>query len=171
MTNTTLDREIEGRLEEHEIRYTRGRRSVVTALASSDGPRSVAALHTQIGLGVPLSSLYRTLSVLEETGVVVHHFSASGVTRYELAEWLQGHHHHLVCTNCGSIDDVLLPRPSRAWSMTLSMRSAPSPLSRQVITNSRYTDSVHDVNKISCGQGQRSRSCLRLNGGPERIDI
>ena len=110
MTNTTLDREIEGRLEEHEIRYTRGRRSVVTALANSDGPRSVAALHTQIGLGVPLSSLYRTLSVLEETGVVVHHFSASGVTRYELADWLQGHHHHLVCTNCGSIDDVSLPQ-------------------------------------------------------------
>ena len=110
MTSASLDREIEGRLGEHEIRYTRGRRSVVTALASSDGPKSAAALHTQIGLTVPLSSLYRTLSVLEETGVVAHHFSVSGVTRYELADWLQGHHHHVVCTNCGSVDDVSLPQ-------------------------------------------------------------
>jgi Fur family ferric uptake transcriptional regulator len=110
VTSTSLDREIKGRLGEHEIRYTRGRRSVVSALAGSDGPRSVAALHTQIGLSLPLSSLYRTLSILEETGVVVHHFGASGVTRYELAEWLQGHHHHLVCTNCGSVDDVSLSR-------------------------------------------------------------
>ena len=108
MTSTSLDREIKGHLGEHEIRYTRGRRSVVSALAGSDGPRSVAALRTQIGLSLPLSSLYRTLSILEETGVVVHHFGASGVTLYELAEWLQGHHHHLVCTNCGSVDDVSL---------------------------------------------------------------
>jgi len=58
---------------------------------------------------MPLSSLYRSLAVLEESGVVVRHFTKSGVARYELAEWLQGHHHHLVCLDCGKVEDLALP--------------------------------------------------------------
>jgi len=82
----------------------------VSALAVSDGPRSVTELQSAIRETVPISSLYRTLSVFEAAGVVVPHFSKSGVTRYELAEWLRGHHHHLVCVDCGAIDDVSLPQ-------------------------------------------------------------
>lgn len=108
-TTKSLDREVEGRLRTSEIRYTRGRKMVVTALAGSDGPMSAAELHSEIGTEVPLSSLYRSLSVMEQAGVVVHHFGAGGVTRYELAEWLSGHHHHLICVNCGKVEDLQLP--------------------------------------------------------------
>jgi Fur family ferric uptake transcriptional regulator len=62
-----------------------------------------------IGGSVPLSSLYRTLSILEETGVVAPHYSVKNLARYELAEWLAGHHHHLVCIDCGTIDDIIIP--------------------------------------------------------------
>ena len=31
-----------------------------------------------------------------------------GLTRYELAEWLAGHHHHLVCLICGTVEDIEL---------------------------------------------------------------
>jgi Fe2+ or Zn2+ uptake regulation protein len=31
---------------------------------------------------------------------------SDGVIRFELAEWLTGHHHHLVCTSCGIVVDV-----------------------------------------------------------------
>jgi Fe2+ or Zn2+ uptake regulation protein len=62
-----------------------------------------------VGGEVPLSSLYRTLAILEEAGVVSHHLGAKGLTRYELAEWLTGHHHHLLCTRCGSVSDVQIP--------------------------------------------------------------
>lgn len=108
-TTTSLDREVEGRLRDAEVRYTRGRRRVVSALAESDGPMSAAELHALIGNSVPISSLYRSLSVMEEVGVLVHHLGARGVTRYELAEWLQGHHHHLICINCGKVEDLQLP--------------------------------------------------------------
>ncbi len=109
---TTLDREVEQRLRDRDVRYTRGRRSVVAALAAADGPRSAAELRGGGSAGqVPLSSLYRTLAVLEEAGVVVPHFGAKGVTRYELAEWLTGHHHHLICVNCGTVEDVAIPQP------------------------------------------------------------
>jgi Fe2+ or Zn2+ uptake regulation protein len=109
MTTTTLDKQVELRLLEHEIRFTRGRRVVVSALAKAPGPLSAAELSDLLGDEVPLSSLYRTLAILEETGVAVHHLAARGPTRYELAEWLTGHHHHLVCVECGSVSDVEMP--------------------------------------------------------------
>lgn len=107
---TTTDREVAKRLHEQEVRYTTGRRAVVATLAGSAGPRSAAELHAEIGASVPLSSLYRSLTVLEEVGVVEPHFGAKGITRYELAEWLKGHHHHLICIDCGSVDDIELPK-------------------------------------------------------------
>jgi len=109
---TTVDQRIEERLAARGIRYTRGRRSVVSALASADGPRSAAELASSVR--VPVSSLYRSLGVLEEAGVLAPHNGARGVTRYELAEWLSGHHHHLVCIECGGVEDVDLPRGREA---------------------------------------------------------
>ena len=108
---TTLAREVEKRLREHAVRYTEGRRAVIKALGSADGPRSAAELHQELGAGVPLSSLYRSLSVLEAAGVVMPHFGTKGLTRYELAEWLAGHHHHLICIECGSVEDIEIASP------------------------------------------------------------
>lgn len=113
MTNSALDKQIEHRLQEREIRYTKGRKTVVDALTRVDGPLSATEIHTRVEPAMPLSSLYRSLTVLEEAGVLVPHFG-QGVTRYELAEWLTGHHHHLVCVDCGSVDDIELPEPLEA---------------------------------------------------------
>lgn len=107
---TPMDREVEGRLSDHDVRYTKGRRAVVETLAGSEGPRSAAELHADMERGMPLSSLYRSLAVLEQAGVVSPHYSTKGVTRYELAEWLTGHHHHLVCVSCGVVEDIDLPK-------------------------------------------------------------
>lgn len=101
-----IDRQVERRLSEHDVRYTKGRRAVIDALSRIDGPRSAAELHGEMTSPLPLSSLYRSLAVLEEAGVVAPHFSSKGVTRYELAEWLAGHHHHLLCLTCGDVLDV-----------------------------------------------------------------
>ncbi|NND84122.1 MAG: transcriptional repressor [Acidimicrobiia bacterium] len=106
VTPPTIDRQVERRLAEAAVRYTKGRRVVVGALAQADGPRSAAELHAEIGNAIPLSSLYRSLAVLEEAGVIAPHFSSPGLTRYELAEWLSGHHHHLVCIECGQVQDL-----------------------------------------------------------------
>ncbi|NNF63335.1 MAG: transcriptional repressor [Acidimicrobiia bacterium] len=111
MTNRGFDREVEARLSETAVRYTSGRRRVVGALAAADGPRSADELHRELGSTVPLSSIYRTLAVLQTANVVVPHFSAKGVTRYELAEWLMGHHHHLICIDCGVVEDIPIPQP------------------------------------------------------------
>lgn len=106
MIKSTLDRQIELRLREQDVRFTMGRRAVVGALSGAPGPMSAAELSNELAPDVPLSSIYRTLTVLEEAGVVAHHLGAKGLTRFELAEWLTGHHHHLVCIACGSVSDV-----------------------------------------------------------------
>lgn len=110
MPTTNLDRRVATRLSEKGVRYTTGRQAVVKALSEVDGPRSATELADAIGNTVPLSSMYRTLSVLEDAGIVSPHYSVKNLARYELAEWLAGHHHHLVCIDCGTIDDIVIPR-------------------------------------------------------------
>ena len=100
---------VEERLAESSVRFTGGRRQVVTALERADGPLSAAELHDDLEGRVPVSSVYRTLAVLEAVGVVEPHHSVKGITRYEMAEWLAGHHHHLVCIDCGAVEDIELP--------------------------------------------------------------
>lgn len=72
------------------------------------GPRTAAEVATDCAGGIPVSSMYRTLSVLDETSILRKHYDADGIARYELAEWLTDHHHHVVCVSCGRIEDVAL---------------------------------------------------------------
>lgn len=109
--NASPHRQIESRMAEREVRYTSGRRTVVDVLARAEGPLGAAEVHERLKGAVPLSSVYRSLSVLEETGVLIPHFGSRGLTRYELAEWLRGHHHHLICIACGTVEDITLPEP------------------------------------------------------------
>ena len=100
-----LEREVEQRLADHGARFTTGRRHVFDTIATADGPRTASEIHRALD-SVPLSSLYRSLAVLVDAGVLAQHHGADESTRYELAEWLGEHHHHLVCVSCGSVTDV-----------------------------------------------------------------
>ncbi len=101
-----LEQAVEQRLAAEGVRLTQGRRNTVEALAKMRGPRTAAEIHGQIGSTVPLSSLYRSLSVLTDADVLSAHHGPDGVIRFELAEWFTGHHHHLICTSCGAVIDV-----------------------------------------------------------------
>jgi Fur family transcriptional regulator, ferric uptake regulator len=102
-----IDETIRQYLAERDIRYTGGRRAVVRALEIAAGPQSAAELHLRLRR-LPLSSLYRSLAILEEAGLLSLHHGQGKVSRYELAEWLTGHHHHLVCIECGAMGDFEL---------------------------------------------------------------
>ncbi|MEE8457680.1 MAG: Fur family transcriptional regulator [Acidimicrobiia bacterium] len=107
--STEVHELVRRRLSEAEIRYTSGRRTVVTAIQMASGPRTAAELATGSAGFIPISSLYRTLSLFEDTGILKKHHGPRGVARYELAEWLTGHHHHVVCVACGAIEDIDVP--------------------------------------------------------------
>jgi Fe2+ or Zn2+ uptake regulation protein len=110
--STELHELVNRRLVEQGVRYTSGRRSVVAAIQMASGPRTAAELIEGSTTTVPVSSLYRTLALLEQSEVLKKHHGPDGVSRFELAEWLTGHHHHVVCVACGAIEDVTVPRPS-----------------------------------------------------------
>ena len=75
-------------------------------LASAGRPLTIPEiLDAQPGLAQ--SSAYRNLQLLEHAGVVHRIVTNAEFARYELAEDLTGdHHHHLICTICGSVEDV-----------------------------------------------------------------
>ena len=101
-----------GFLQAEGVRFTPARRVVVRALAKAPGPQSPGDLHRALRARLPLSSLYRTLAVLAAARVLAKEHDGDGVGRYELAEWLLGHHHHLVCSTCGEVRDVGIDAPT-----------------------------------------------------------
>ena len=96
----------EERLRESGVRTTRARRLVIEKLSRLDGPRTAEEISDLLKAEVPLSSLYRTLSVLSSSGVLQRFHDGAGTARYELGEWLTGHHHHITCTKCGTTHDI-----------------------------------------------------------------
>jgi len=61
------------------------------------------------GRAIPQSSAYRNLAVLEQAGVVRRILTSRDSARYELAEDLTEHHHHLICSACGGVEDFTAP--------------------------------------------------------------
>lgn len=103
---TELHARVKNHLADNGVRYTVGRQKFIAALHAGGGPRSATRLHTAELVDVPLSSLYRTLAVLEEVGILERSHDGDGVAVFELGEWLLGHHHHLICTACDLVLDI-----------------------------------------------------------------
>jgi Fur family transcriptional regulator, ferric uptake regulator len=107
---------IAARLRRLGHRYTPGRRALVEALAGADRPLTTAELIAG-PVGLPQSTTYRNLAVLEQAGVVYRVRGSDEFARFELSEELGGHHHHLVCVSCGGIEDFT---PSSRFERSLA---------------------------------------------------
>lgn len=95
----------EARLRRVEQRYTRGRRAVIEVLASAGHPVSIGDIAGRLPQ-LPRSSAYRHLVDLQSAGLVRRVAASDDFARFELAEDLTEHHHHLLCVNCGKVIDV-----------------------------------------------------------------
>ena len=108
MSADLLHDDVASLLRTGDHRYTTGRRRVVSALHEADGPVTILRI-LELDTGLAQSSVYRNLAILEEVGAVVRIVTHDDHARYELAEALTDHHHHhLICTNCGSVSDFQL---------------------------------------------------------------
>ena len=86
-------------------RLTANREALVDTLTEAPRPLTIPEiLETRRGLAQ--SSVYRNLVVLEEAGIVHRVVGTDEFARWELAEDLTGHHHHLICASCGRVEDV-----------------------------------------------------------------
>jgi Fe2+ or Zn2+ uptake regulation protein len=102
--------EIGHRLARAGLRWTSGRRAVVEIFERAQAPLSMQELQDRAAAAkVPMSSLYRTVSDLVAASVLVKLEFDEGFARFELVDDLGSHHHHLVCVQCGNVEDFQGP--------------------------------------------------------------
>lgn len=106
---TDLHEAVDGRLRSARQRYTAGRQDLVHLLDDTTRPLTIPEILDRAE-DLSQSSVYRNLQILEQVGVVRRVITPSeGGARYELAEELTAHHHHLICRMCGSVQDFRVP--------------------------------------------------------------
>lgn len=106
----------QARLRRVDLRYTPGRRAVIDLLANAGHPVSIGDIAGRLP-ELPRSSAYRHLVDLQIAGLVRRVAASDEFARFELAEDLTEHHHHLLCVNCGKVTDVT-PTASFEQSVT-----------------------------------------------------
>ena len=96
---------IHSRLRDVNQRLTANRKAIIEVLSSTPRPLTIPEILAS-GRDLAQSSVYRNLVVLEQAGLVHRIVTNDEHSRFELAEDLTGHHHHLICANCGMVEDV-----------------------------------------------------------------
>jgi Fe2+ or Zn2+ uptake regulation protein len=96
---------VASRLRNVGQRLTTNRVSLVEALTAAPRPLTIPEI-LDMRPGLAQSSVYRNLVVLEEAGIVHRVLGTDEFARWELAENLTEHHHHLICASCGRVEDV-----------------------------------------------------------------
>ena len=96
--------ELEGILREGGVRVTRQRAAILKILAEAEDHPDASELHRrakEIDATVSLSTVYRTLSALEQQGVVQRHAFENATARFETAD--APHHDHLIDIETGAV--------------------------------------------------------------------
>jgi Fur family transcriptional regulator, ferric uptake regulator len=110
--------------------YSRGaaRDNVIDAISSQPCVLSATDIEEELrraqhgGRPISIASVYRTLELLRDHGLVNRIDLGDGVARYELTDPHGEHHHHMVCDGCGQLiafDDPGLERSINQLSRRL----------------------------------------------------
>jgi Fur family ferric uptake transcriptional regulator len=94
-------------LKQHGYKLTAQRRAVLNAIAASHDHLTPAAIHDRVRQehpGVGLVTVYRTLDILTDLGLICEVHSGGNCRSY-LMRRPQEHHHHLICSECGTVAD------------------------------------------------------------------
>ncbi len=112
------------------LRATRQRAAVSAMLDRLDDFRSAQEIHEQLRRGgdaIGLTTVYRTLTTLAESGEVDVLRNATGEAMYRRCESAH-HHHHLVCRRCGATVEIEGPAVE-SWAQRVAEQHGFSDLS------------------------------------------
>jgi Fur family ferric uptake transcriptional regulator len=105
MTDEALKlRDYEGRLREAGVRITRPRKAILKILSeTADHPDALEIFKraTVLDSTISLSTVYRTMKLLEDKGEIQRHAFAGGPSRFEQADG--EHHDHLIDIETGDV--------------------------------------------------------------------
>ena len=92
------------------LRMTDQRRTIAGVLEAADDHPDVEELYNRAVAkdpGISLATVYRTVKLLEESGILEKHEFGDGRARYETAD--REHHDHLIDMNSGEVIEFVDP--------------------------------------------------------------
>ncbi|SFR37764.1 manganese uptake regulator, Fur family [Yoonia tamlensis] len=105
MKPTILDR-----CEANGLRMTDQRRTIASVLEAATDHPDVEELYARASAadaGISLATVYRTVKLFEETGILEKHEFGDGRARYETAD--RDHHDHLIDMHSGEVIEFVDP--------------------------------------------------------------
>lgn len=106
-------------LRERSLPVTTQREQVAEALFAAGGHLSVEDVERQLrgrDLHVGKATIYRTLDLLADSGMIVERDFGEGFRRYERVPG-HPHHEHLICLRCGKVVEFQNDRLERMKSL------------------------------------------------------
>ncbi|NIJ08785.1 Fur family ferric uptake transcriptional regulator [Sphingomonas vulcanisoli] len=100
--------DIEALCAEKGLRITEQRRVIARVLSESEDHPDVEALHERasaIDSGISIATVYRTVRLFEDAGILERHDFGDGRARYEAAA--EGHHDHLIDVETGRVIEFI----------------------------------------------------------------
>lgn len=105
MTTTILER-----CEANGLRMTDQRRTIAAILQEAEDHPDVEELYNRavaVDSRISLATVYRTVKLFEETGILEKHEFGDGRARYEAAD--REHHDHLIDVHSGEVIEFVDP--------------------------------------------------------------
>jgi Fur family transcriptional regulator, ferric uptake regulator len=102
--------DIEALCQEKGLRITEQRRVIARVISDADDHPDVEALHARssaIDPGISIATVYRTVRLFEEAGILDRHDFGDGRSRYEAAP--EAHHDHLIDVETGRVIEFVDP--------------------------------------------------------------
>ena len=102
--------DIEALCQQRGLRITEQRRVIAKVLSESTDHPDVDQLHARaaaIDPGISIATVYRTVRLFEEAGILDRHDFGDGRARYEAAP--EAHHDHMIDVETGSVIEFVDP--------------------------------------------------------------
>lgn len=102
--------DLEALCQERGLRITDQRKVIAKVLSDSDDHPDVEKVHERasaIDSGISIATVYRTVRLFEEAGILDRHDFGDGRARYEAAP--EAHHDHLIDVETGKVLEFVDP--------------------------------------------------------------
>ena len=110
ITPSASPQDIMAALEDRGYRSTATRRAIIRNLEGKQEGFTAEELNSELP-GIGRATVFRTIKLLMEVGVICRLNLLDGAPRYSLAR--VGHHHHTVCVRCGNVGEFRATKVER----------------------------------------------------------
>ena len=103
-----MSADIESKCKQRGVRLTEHRKLIAKVMSESESHPDVAELHKKVSKfnsAISIATVYRTVKLFEEAGIVSKHDFKGNKSRYEQVP--EEHHDHLIDVNSGEITEFV----------------------------------------------------------------